>query len=112
MDILCFCPPERPMPRSPTMLLYSSGIFDITESFTLEEIENDPQRALLPVECVLDGLDRFDVPQKSVSKVLNGVHIPIEEQPDGLFTVYIGQELVGLAECKEGKLYIKCFLME
>ena len=95
-----------------SLIRLSSGVFDIKESFTLEEIEENPEKAVLPVETVLDGLYRYDVPEKMVSKVLNGVHIPIEKEIEGLFTVYTGEELIGLAERREGKLYIKCFLME
>jgi len=95
-----------------SLIRLSSGVFDIKESFTLEEIEGNLEKSVLPIETVLDGLYRYDVPEKMVSKVLNGVHIPIEEEIDGLFTVYTGEKLTGLAERREGKLYIKCFLME
>lgn len=93
------------------LIRLQSGVFNIEEAFTLDRIQSDFQASVLPVEYVLGGLKRFDVPKNRIKYVKNGIMLPVgeafEEQP---FTVYAEEELLGLGERKDGMLEFICRL--
>jgi len=84
------------------LIRLNSGCFDIADAFTLDEIEQLKEAALLPVTYPLEEYPTHHVDEKFYVKLQNGVRISAEF--DGLQKIYCKGELFGLYECVEGKL--------
>ena len=84
------------------LIRLNSGCFDIADAFTLDEIEQLKEAALLPVTYPLEEYPAHHVDEKFYAKLQNGVRISAEF--DGLQKIYCKGELFGLYECVEGKL--------
>lgn len=90
------------------LIRISSGMFDIENSKTIEEIERDFEGCLLPLEFPLSGLDRFDVPTVYEKAVKNGVKIPFKNE--NFVKIYLKGELVGVGREENGLLDMKYVL--
>ncbi len=88
-----------------TLLRLYSGVFTLDEALSIEDIQEDFSGSVLPVEFVLGGLKRYEIPENRKKHALNGIEIPVSEEYEGNpFCVYSDGELKGLAERKNGKL--------
>lgn len=87
-----------------------SGVFKIENSYKLEDLEQNLTEKILPLELLIEDYPKFFVPDYKKTLILNGVKVKFENLPQGNFTVYIDEELVGIANEIEGALVIKSWL--
>lgn len=86
----------------------SSGIFTLNNSCSVQNFK--PETALnfiIELESVLSDLAVFDFDgqnQSDVEKSLNGLKIKYQDLPDNLFAVKRGENIIALAENKNGIL--------
>lgn len=81
----------------------ASGAFRIEEASTLEQLQADTATArdarLLPLERLLGGLPRVDLPQALAERFAHGQALQVEHAPEGPCSVYgQGGRLLGLGE--------------
>ncbi len=88
-----------------------SGKFDIFEAVTLDEINENPEKYILPVGFFLSDYKRFNVPAPLCEKVKNGVKVKLNNLPDGYFTVYVEGQLLGIGTSENGCLSVKTRLL-
>lgn len=91
-----------------------AGNFDIKDSKTIEDIQNDPQGSITSIEDSLDNLEQFTLPIQYFKQVKNGVQVEAKglNAPSGLFLLYIDKILMGVAEIVSGKIVLKINLYE
>ena len=87
-----------------SLLRVQSGVFELGNAVTLEDFENSPLEFLKPVGFALGKYDIFELPKECEKQVLNGVILPFDNLPLGVFQVIVNSEIVGLAKNEEGKL--------
>lgn len=85
-----------------------SGIFDIKDAYTLEEIEADGIRdQIISMETVLSAYPRLDITGETARLVLNGVPLKIANMPTGDFTIYANGILSGIgSKNADGEIHI------
>lgn len=84
-----------------------SGNFIFEDAVTLEEFEKEPFRYLKNIGDVLCDCDCFDLDEQFAKKVLNGVKLPFDDMPSGLFLVKLNGEIVAIGENEDGLLRLK-----
>ena len=84
-----------------------SGNFCLVDAVTLEEFEKEPFRYLKNISDVLCDCDCFDLDEQFAKKVLNGVKLPFDDMPSGLFLVKLNGEIVAIGENEDGLLRLK-----
>lgn len=84
-----------------------SGNFCLDDAVTLEEFEKEPFRYLKNISDVLCDCDCFDLDEQFAKKVLNGVKLPFDDMPSGLFLVKLNGEIVAIGENEDGLLRLK-----
>lgn len=84
-----------------------SGNFVFEDAVTLEEFEKEPFRYLKNIGDVLCDCDCFDLDEQFAKKVLNGVKLPFDDMPSGLFLVKLNGEIVAIGENEDGLLRLK-----
>ncbi len=92
--------------------------FDISQCVTLEQIESDPEKHLLPCEMAVDYLKEVSLSEGQARRFSNGAELSADrlkmpEHSDGeLFRVKFGERFLGLAEFKEetNALNTKCVI--
>ena len=92
--------------------------FDISQCVTLEQIESDPEKHLLPCEMAVDYLKEVSLSEGQARRFSNGAELSADrlkmpEHSDGeLFRVKFGESFLGLAEFNEEKnaLNTKCVI--
>jgi len=83
----------------------ASGAFCVVDAVTLEQLQSDTAEArdarLLPLERLLGGLPRVDLPAALAERFARGQALRIAQAPAGQCCVY-GQQgrLLGLGECR------------
>ena len=76
----------------------ASGAFSIDRSYTLKELETiDLESNLYSIEEILSSFARFDAPKGAERLLDNGVRMKLGV-PNGVFTIYINDELTWIAE--------------
>lgn len=80
-----------------------SGEFTIQTAVTIAEFQQNPNAHILPIEYVLNSLPSYVLPNELAEKYLNGVKVNLS-LPNGQFSVYHGNELLGLGEKVSDKL--------
>ncbi len=76
----------------------ASGAFSIDRSYTLKELETiDLESNLYSIEEILSSFARFDAPKGAERLLDNGVRMKLGV-PNGVFTIYINEELTWIAE--------------
>lgn len=83
-----------------------SGIFCLCDSVTIDDVAANPSEYLLPINSFTDTLPRVNVAENLSEKVLNGVKIKYDNLPEGCFTVYIGDMLLGIGINENGLLKV------
>lgn len=82
----------------------SVGSFHINDSTLLNDIESVDDLKFIPIENILDlSFDRYDVSEKDIIKVKNGVPIVSDLNENQLVSVYIDNKLFGIGK-QENKL--------
>lgn len=84
-----------------------SGNFIFEDAVTLEEFEKEPFRYLKNIGDVLCDCDCFDLDEQFAKKVLNGVKLPFDDMPSGLFLVKLNGEIIAIGENEDGLLRLK-----
>lgn len=92
--------------------------FNISQCVTLEQIESDPEKYLLPCEMAVDYLKEVSLSEGQARRFSNGAELSADrvkmpEHSDGeLFRVKFGESFLGLAEFKEetNSLNTKCVI--
>ncbi len=95
------------------LLRTKSGLFDIEDSTTLDEISVNPQKFLLPLIYPLSEIKELIIPDKLYKPLLNGVRLKdwrsdrIEAGEKTLYKIYCQNEFFGVGSFEEGCLSIK-----
>lgn len=84
-----------------------SGNFVFEDAVTLEEFEKEPFRYLKSIDSVLCDYECYDLQEEFAAKVLNGVKLPFDDMPSGLFLVKLNGEIVAIGENEDGLLRLK-----
>ena len=84
-----------------------SGNFVFEDAVTLEEFEKEPFRYLKSIDSVLCDYECYDLQEEFAAKVLNGVKLPFDDMPSGLFLVKLKDDIVAIGENEDGLLRLK-----
>lgn len=84
-----------------------SGNFCLDDAVTLEEFEKEPFRCLKSIDGVLCDYECYDLQEEFAAKVLNGVKLPFDDMPSGLFLVKLKGEIIAIGENEDGLLRLK-----
>ena len=84
-----------------------SGEFEIKNAVKLENVK---QSSVIPIEKLLNNIERIDVDARDYDKLKNGVKIFTENQDKSICTVYSKNELFGIGEIKDNYIKIKTYL--
>lgn len=86
-----------------------AGVFKIEDSYSLDQIENDPQKCLLSISDALQNLEILNIDDNQFFKLKNGVSIPMQVK-NGEYLVKYNDVCLGLSsvENKILKLMINC----
>ena len=84
-----------------------SGNFVFEDAVTFEEFEKEPFRYLKSIDSVLCDYECYDLQEEFAAKVLNGVKLPFDDMPSGLFLVKLNGEIVAIGENEDGLLRLK-----
>jgi tRNA pseudouridine55 synthase len=84
----------------------STGGFRLADAVTLERLEamTSAERAacLLPVDALVQGMPRIDLPESEAVRFRHGVAVPAPGSAPGRAVVYASGSLLGLADVDEG----------
>lgn len=84
----------------------ATGGFRLADAVTLERLESmaPAERAacLLPVDTLVQGMPRVDLPEGDAARFRHGVAVPAPGVPPGRSAVYAAGALLGLADVDEG----------
>ena len=89
-----------------------SGDFTIDNALSPEEIKLLGEKAIIPLEKVLEKLPRVDFPENLYKKISCGVAFEYDKVTEQPFTVYCKGEFFGLGEINDGMFSIKTYLRE
>lgn len=89
-----------------------SGDFVIDNALSPEEIKLLGEKAIIPVEKVLEKLPRVDFPENLYKKISCGVAFEYDKVTEQPFTVYCKGEFFGLGQINDGMFSIKTYLRE
>ena len=89
-----------------------SGDFTIENALSLDEIKELGEKAIIPVEKVLEKYQRIDFTSDLYKKVSCGTSFGVDFCADQPFTVYCNGEFFGLGAIKEGIFSIKTYLRD
>lgn len=84
-----------------------SGNFVFEDAVTFEEFEKEPFRYLKSIDSVLCDYECYDLQEEFAAKVLNGVKLPFDNMPSGLFLVKLKGEIIAIGENQDGLLRLK-----
>lgn len=88
-----------------------AGCFSIDDSYTLEAIQNEPLNALKKIEEVLIDVSLINLNESQYKKIKNGVVINFDGANKDALVVF-ENNLIGLAEIKDGKMKLKINTLE
>ncbi len=84
-----------------------SGCFSVDKAYTIGKVEKNPLGSVTSVEDALADMPRFEIPERDVKHVLNGIVKSYDNLPDGIFAVTVNGEIVAIGEDEEGNLSLK-----
>ena len=87
-----------------------SGMFDVSDSISLDELEAKKSSALVPPEAALTALPRYEVGTEFFDDMLHGRKLPCEI--DGIARVYCNGVFFGVGYSENGTLKIKTYLKD
>jgi len=79
------------------LLRTGSGQFSIEDAHTVEEIEAQSEKVLLPLETAVSGIPRLSVNGLQAFRITNGVKTTIKGTPPGLCSLYYKDAFLGMA---------------
>lgn len=86
----------------------ASSLFTLQDAVTIEQLEVDIQKFILPLQVFTNSFIRYDVDERLRDKLYNGVPLQITDAPQGIFSIYCEGKLFGLGEVGESdKLLVK-----
>ena len=85
------------------LLRLKSGEFSTLNSVTKEDFEKNPEKYIIPVDILLTAFSEYKPSCEDLIKMKNGVLIDCDIE-NGLYKVFEEDEIVGLAEVKDGKI--------
>ena len=90
----------------------SCGHFMVDDRISLVKLEELKEDAIIPLEKVLEPLDRVDIPDKFYKKLCDGIRPDANNEYTQPFTVYCKNELFGIGETLDGNIRIKTYLKD
>lgn len=89
-----------------------SGAFSIEKSVSVDNLENKLMSHILPIDYILADFDRFNINEHQKTLLLNGLKLGGMDLPEGFFSVYSEDRLIGIGEKNENnKLEIRTWLL-
>lgn len=91
-----------------------SGIFDIDNSFTIDEIvqAEDKSCFITPIEDVFPHLAKIELSDEEFDRLRNGLSIMDRWNIEGYVFAKLDGNLLGVAEKVDGEIKLKTYLME
>ena len=86
------------------LLRETVGSFKLTEARTIEEIETDPEAALLPLEAAVDHLPRLQVNSLQGLRITSGVKTTLLGTKDGIYALYDPEQFLAVVRSEEEKV--------
>lgn len=83
-----------------------SGNFNISNAVSIEEFEKNPLDYVLPLDKGLP-LEKFELPESSRTKILNGVATKLDFAPNTPFFATVDGEIIGLGNNFNGYINIQ-----
>ena len=84
----------------------TTGGFRLADAVTLERLEAmtgaEREACLLPVDALVQGMPRIDLPEREAQRFRHGVAVPARDSAPGRAVVYAAGSLLGLADVDEG----------
>ncbi len=87
-----------------------SGVFELKDSYFVEEICENPNATLLSIFDVFPGMDIVEVNKTEFKNILDGKTVEKQHIPSSEFFVTYNGEIVCMAENNDGKIKSKIFL--
>lgn len=88
------------------------GIYTIENSITLQQLEQNMELALEPIEKTLDNLQVYELDEKYYFEISNGIKIQLDNLPKNDFLLFCKSELFGISKSIEGNLKIITYLKD
>ena len=85
-----------------------SGLFDIDNAITIDELFDQKEKALQPLDIAIKDLPRFDFDSKYYRQLSNGVKLPFDKQ--NYHTIYCNGELFGVGKSLDNLLDLEFYL--
>ena len=85
-----------------------SGLFDINDAITIDELFEQKELALQPLEIAIKDLPRFDFDSKFYRQLSNGVKLPFDKP--NYYTIYCNNELFGVGKSVNNLLDLEFYL--
>ena len=83
------------------LLRTRAGDFRIEDAYTLEEIENNPEEALLPMETAVAWIPVLPVNELQAFRITNGVKTTMHGVPEGMYRLYFQEQFLGMVKVEE-----------
>lgn len=90
-----------------SILRIKSGEFTLEDSVSLDDFEKEPLRYMKSMDFALSSFERYNLDDRYIEKVLNGVRVKLSDLPKGNFCLYVKGEPFGIAEDIDGTLRVK-----
>ncbi|HPG92243.1 MAG TPA: tRNA pseudouridine(55) synthase TruB [Clostridia bacterium] len=88
------------------LIRLSTGVFDIKNSFTLDELQTDIEKKLLPLDYPLQNIEKICFDQSFRKMLVNGVKFEYLSF-DGFKRIYCENDFFGLASCSDKRLILE-----
>ena len=79
------------------------GEFDISESITIEELDESNNIPVITIEKLFENLSNIKLEDKELMLFLNGVKLTYEME-DGAYKIYSNGKFIGIVTIKNKKL--------
>lgn len=90
------------------LIRLESGLFSIDKSLTFDEISQQKENALLPIDFVISDIPKYEFDLANYSKLSNGIKLPFV--CGGYRKIYCNGELFGIGKSKNGLLDLEYYL--
>lgn len=88
------------------------GRYTIENSITLQQLEQNMELVLEPIEKTLDNLQVYELDEKYYFEISNGIKIQLDNLPKNDFLLFCKSELFGISKSIEGNLKIITYLKD
>ncbi len=83
------------------LLRTRAGDFSIKDSHTLDEIADNPDKALLPLETAVRKTGRLYVNDLQAFRITNGVRTTVKGTAAGTYSLYLSDAFLGMVEVED-----------